>query len=165
MNFKTICTAFSCTDIHTDEGYRKVLLRRRRFFISLLLLGIVTFSVAALAEFMEWNVTLSSHTLGFYSGVGAGLTFGAIVFLVRLHRTMKDEKALRKSRIAATDERTQEINRRSLAVAGYALLIALYLTCLIGGLFYPELLAVLGGLAFVFFGTYLISYFIYNKIM
>lgn len=165
MSFKAICSSIRTTNAHTDEEYLLVLRRRQRFFIGMLILGIITFSIAALAELLAWNVSLTSHTLGFYSGVGTGLAFGAAVFLVRLRRTMKDEKKLRKARISETDERTLEISRRALAVAGYVLLTALYLACLIGGLFYSELLFVLAGLACIFLVTYVISYFIYNKLM
>lgn len=165
MIFKKISKTFGHPDLHTDEGYLRVLRRRQRFFIGMLILGIITFSIAALAELLVWNVSLTSHTLGFYSGVGTGLAFGAAVFLVRLRRTMKDEKKLRKARISETDERTLEISRRALAVAGYVLLTALYLACLIGGLFYPELLIVLAALACIFLVTYVVSYFIYNKLM
>ena len=165
MRFKPIGSGFGGRKIRTDDDYRRVLLRRQRFFIGMLIIGIFTGAIAACAEFLEWDVTLSSHTLGFYSGVGTGLSFGAIVLLVRLRRTLKNDEFLRKARIRETDERTQDINRRALAVAGYALLIAVYLICIIGGLFYPQLLTVLGVLACVFLMTYVISCFIYNKIM
>ena len=165
MNFKTICSFFSCTAVHTDEEYRKVLIRRRRFFIGMLILGIITVLVATCAEFLAWDTSLSSHTLGFYCGVGTGLSFGAVVLLLRLRKTMMTQDALRAARIRDTDERTQEIGRRALAAAGYALLIAVYLFCFIGGLFYPELLVVLGCLVSVFLVTYIISFFIYNKSM
>lgn len=165
MIFKKICNKFGSLDIHTDEGYLRVLRRRQRFFIGMLILGVITFSIAALAELLAWNVSLTSHTLGFYSGVGTGLAFGAAVFLVRLRRTMKNPEKLRKARIAATDERTLDISRRALAAAGYVLILALYLACMIGGLFYPELLIILAGLACIFLVSYVISYFIYNKLM
>ena len=165
MRFRKICSGFGCSNIHTDEDYLRILRRRQRFFIGMLILGIVTFAIAVLAEFTEWDVSLSSHMLNYYSGVGTGLISGALVFLWSNRQTMKDPEKLRKSRITATDERMQEINRRALAVAGYALLIAVYLVCLIGGPFYPELLTVLAGLAFVFIATYLIGTFIYNKLM
>lgn len=165
MNFKAICSAFGCGAVHTDEDYLKVLRRQQRLFIGMMILGIITFAVAALAEVLSWDISLNSHSLGFYSGVGTGLTLGSAIFLLRLRKAMKDPKALREARIKATDERTLDISRRSLAAAGYALLIAVYLACLIGGLFYPELLMVLAGLACVFLTTYVISYFIYNKLM
>ena len=165
MNLKTICRSFSCENVHTDEDYLRVLRRQKRLFIGMMILGIITFAVAALAEFLSWDISLDSHSLGFYSGAGTGMTFGSAVFLLRLRKAMRDPKALREARIKATDERTLDISRRSLAAAGYALLIAVYLACLIGGLFYPELLMILAGLALVFVGTYAISYFIYNKLM
>lgn len=156
---------FNSSAIHTDEDYLKVLRRQQRLFIGMMILGIITFAVAALAEVLSRDISLSSRSLGFYSGVGTGLTFGSAIFLLRLRKAMKDPEALRKARIKATDERTLDISRRSLAAAGYALLIAVYLACLIGGLFYPELLMILAGLACVFLMTYVISYFIYNKMM
>lgn len=162
---KTICSYLGSADVHTDEGYRKVLLRRQRFFVGMLIMGVVTCTVAAMAEFLDWDVALSSHALGFYSGMGTGAAFGAGVFLFRLRRTMRDPDRLRKARIAATDERTLEISRRALAAAGYVLLLAVYLVCIIGGLFYPEMLMALAVLAMVFLLAYIVSYLIYNRIM
>lgn len=166
MKDKRNLSGFFCRpDIHTDEGYLKVLQRRRNICIIMLILGVITAAVAGFAELLDWDISLSSRSLGFYSGVGTGMAFASIVFLVRLRRSMKDSKALHAARIKATDERTMEISRRSMAIAGYALLIALYLLCLIGGLFYPELLVILAVMACVFLATYMISFSIYNKIM
>ena len=162
---KTICSFFGTADIHTDEGYRRVLRRRQQLFWGMLVIGAVTCAVAAMAEFLDWNVALSSRSLGFYTGAGTGLMFGAGVFLIRLRRTLRDPKRLRKARIAATDERTLDISRRALAAAGYILLLAVYLVGLIGGLFYPEMLMALALLAMVFLLTYVVSYLIYNRIM
>ena len=165
MNIRNICNTFSCTDVHTDDDYMKVLRGRHCLFIVMLVIGLITSSIAAMAEFLNWDVKLSSHILGFYTGVGSGITFAAAIFLLRLRKIIKDPKLLRSERIKATDERVREISRRSLAAAGYVLLIAVYLVCLIGGLFYPELLAVLAILACVFVAALAISYFIYNKII
>ena len=165
MNFKTICSLFSCRTAHTDDEYRNVLRRRQRSFVAMLLLGIVTFAAAGAAELFSWNVALDSHALGFYSGIGTGMAFGAATLLIRLRKTLKDPDALRKARIRDTDERVAEIGRRATATAGYALLIAVYLLGIIGGMFYPQLLLLLVVLPMVFLLTYLISAFIYNKTM
>ncbi len=165
MNIKTICSNFGCSGIHTDEDYLKVLRRRQRFYIGMLVLGLMTSAITGLAELFELHYIMSPRQFGFYCGVGGGLTGGAVVFLLRNHQAMRDPQKLREARIKATDERTLDISRRALAAAGYALLIAVYLACLIGGLFYPELLMILAGLACVFLATYVISFFIYNKMM
>lgn len=165
MNFKTICSLFGCQNARTDEEYRSILRRRQRTYIAMLLLGIATFAAAGAAQLFSWDVALDSHALGFYSGIGTGLAFGAATLLIRLRRTMKDPDALRKARIRDTDERVAEISRRATATAGYALLIAVYLLGMIGGMFYPQLLILLAVLPMVFLLTYLISVFIYNKTM
>lgn len=165
MNMHWIRGLFGCRDIHTDEDYRNILRRRQRVYIAMLILGIVTFSAAGAAELFAWEVALDSHGLGFYSGVGTGLAFGAATLLIRLRKTLKNPEALRKARIRDTDERVVEISRRATATAGYALLIAVYLIGIIGGMFYPQLLNLLSVLAAVFLLTYLVSAFIYNKIM
>ena len=165
MNIKTICSLFGCQNAHTDEEYCGILRRRQRIFIAMLLLGVVTFAAAGAAELFSWNVALDSHALGFYSGIGTGMAFGAATLLIRLRRTMKDPDALRKARIRDTDERVAEIGRRATATAGYTLLIAVYLLGIIGGMFYPQLLILLAVLPMIFLLAYLISAFIYNKIM
>ena len=165
MNRKDLFAFLYCADARTDEGYRKVLRRRQLFFVGMLVVGLVTCAVAAMAELLEWDIALDSHSLDFFTGVGTGLMFGALVILIRLRRTLGDPELLRKSRIAATDERTMEINRRALAVAGYVLLLAVYLVCIISGLFYPQMLVFLAVLAMVFLLTYVISYCVYNHLM
>lgn len=165
MNFKTICSNFGNANIHTDEDYLRILRRRQRLFIGMLIVGLLTSAITGIAELLELHYAMSPRQFGFYCGVGGGLTGGAIVFLLRNYQAMRDPEKLRQARIKETDERMQDISRRALAVAGYALLLAVYLTCLIGGIFYPELLMILAGLACVFLITYVISFFIYNKMM
>ena len=161
----TICNLFGSSGIHTDEDFKRLLLRRQRFYLVLMLLGLTTMTIAFLAEFLAWDVTLSANALDFYSGVGTGATFATVVFLIRTRRMMKNPEAIRRARIRETDERTLEISRRAAVAAGYVLLIVLYLVCLIGGLFYPELLMLLAGLVSVFLLTYSVSFAIYNKRM
>ena len=165
MNIQTMCSVIGCTDVHTDEDYRKVQRRRQRIFLVMLALGLVTFAVAGLAVLLEWDIAVGGHSLSFYSGVGCGLVAGSLLVLVKLRATMKNKEKLREERIKFTDERVREISRRAVAMAGYALLIAVYLVGLIGGLFYPELLKVLAALAGVFLLTYVIAYYAYNRTM
>lgn len=165
MSLQSICSSMRCTDVHTDEDYLCVLQRQQRFYIGMLIVGILTMTIACLAEIFHWETALTSYQYGFYSGAGGGMIGGALVFLLRIRQRMKSPEKLRKARVAASDERTMEISRRAMAAAGYVLLLALYLTCMIGGLFFPEFLIVLAGLACVFLLTYVISFFIYNKLM
>lgn len=165
MKVKAFCSSFDCTEVHTDEEYRVVLRRRQWIYYGMLIAGVVTVIAAALAEMRIWNIAASSYQTGFYSGVGGGLVGGAVVFLLRSRKTMQDPERLHKARIAATDERVAEISRRALAMAGYILLMALYLVCIICGLFYPEMLMVLALLAMVFLLAYVISYIVYNRLM
>ena len=165
MNIQTMCSVIGCTDVHSDEDYLRVLRRRQRIFTVMLILGVITFAVAGLASLMEWNIVLPGRSLSFYSGVGCGLCVGSALVLVRLRLTMSNREKLRAERIKFTDERVREIARRAIATAGYTLLIGVYLVGLIGGLFYPVLLALLPALAAVFLLTYVIAFFVYNRVM
>ena len=165
MNLKSICSSMRSTNVHTDEEYLLVLHRQQRIYYGMLIVGILTMTIACMAEIFQWDTALTSYQYGFYSGAGGGLIGGAVVFILRTRRTMNNPEKLRKARVAATDERTLDISRRALAAAGYVLLLALYLACMVGGLFFPELLIVLAALACIFLAAYVISYFIYNKLM
>lgn len=165
MNLRTICSSFGCTEVHTDEEYRESLRRRQWIFVGMLIAGVLMILAAGLAEALNWNIAANSMHSGFYSGVGGGLVGGSAGFLLRSRKTMRDPERLHKARIAATDERTLEISRRAIATAGYILLLAVYLVCIIDGLFYPVLTMVLSLLAMVFLLTYVISYFVYNRMM
>ena len=154
-----------CADIHTDEDYLEVLRRQRWSCFVVLMLGVVTLVVAGLVQYLDWEVALSSNVVIFYGGVGTGVTTGALVRLIRLHKTMKAPARLRRERVAATDERIVEIKRKAAASADYVLRIAVYLVGLVGGLFVPELLIVLGLLSAVFAVAYAVSCYIYNRIM
>jgi len=165
MSLKSICSSMRSTNVHTDEDYLHVLRRQQNLYYGMLIVGSLTTFIAGLAEVFQWETALTSYQYGFYCGAGGGLVGGAVVFLLRTRRTMNDPEKLRKARVAATDERTLDISRRALAAAGYVLLLALYLACMVGGLFFPELLIVLAALACIFLVAYVISYFIYNKLM
>lgn len=165
MNLRTLCSFLGCTEVHTDEEYRKVLRRTQWIYYGMLIAGVVTIAVAGLAEALDWKIAVDSMHTGFYSGMGGGLVGGSVVFLIRCRKTMRDPERLHKARVAATDERVVEISRRAIAVAGYVLLLAVYLVCVIGGLFYPVLTWVLFLLVMVFLLTYAISFFIYNRLM
>lgn len=156
---------FLCmTGSKNDAEYRKSLKVRMRIMGALFIIGIATFFTGLFAEYSD-NITLDSHMLGFYSGIGAGIAGAALVLFIRCYRLIRNDELLKKTRIKNSDERILEITRRAQAVAGFVLLMSIYAICLIGGLFYPILIKILLGLAGIFLLTYVITYTVYNRIM
>jgi len=165
MNLMQTFKMIQGQDAVTDEEYLSVLRRKRAVYVVMLVLGLITAVVALLAYGMEWDIAVTDHNMGFFCGVGSGLTGGSIAMLLRLRRTLRDQKRLREERVKYTDERLREIARRAWVVAGLMLLIALYLVGIIGGLFYPVLHTVLAVLAGVFLVTYAVTYFVLDRRM
>lgn len=148
----------------TDEEYWRVLRNKLRVLGALMFLGNITWIVSALAYRFGWG-TMDDHSLGFYCGVGVGLVLGGVAQTFRIARTLRSPEKLHRQRMEDGDERRGEIARRALAISGGVLITAVYLTGIIGGLFYPILFKVLLLLAAVFFLTYVIAWNVLNKKM
>lgn len=76
---------------------------------------------------------------GFYCGGGLGLVAASAKFLWRIHRTLRDETALRRAFTEQTDERNAMITNRAARAAGLALCVLLYVGVFFVGLFVPAL--------------------------
>lgn len=147
-----------------NEEYKIVLKSRMRFMIALTIIGIITAAIGFGAEFYL-NTAINEHMLGVYSGVGVGLTASGIILWFKNRILLNNDKKLKESRLNNTDERIKEISNKSFRVAAYVMLIALYGTALIGGLFYPILAEALLFISCTFLLAYTISFKYYNSKM
>ena len=148
---------------NTDEHFRRFIKTRCLIFLVLGILGFFTALLPWLAETFAWDI--NAHNLGYFSGMGSGLFGASVVVYFRLRRTLKNPEKFRKERVKYYDERLREITRRAWALAGFVLLISLYLVCIVGGLFYPILHIILAGLALLLLGSYCIAYWVLSKKM
>jgi len=155
---------FCSTVARTNEEYRKVVKTRMNAMVILFIIGVITLAVSLLAEF-RWTVTINDRMLGVYTGVGTGLSFASVSIWIMNRKLLNNEEKLKESRLSYSDERIKEISNKAFRVAAVVLLIVLYGIGLIGGLFYPFLMKVLGACVGIFVCAYLISYFIYSKRM
>lgn len=103
--------------------------------------------------------------LGIYYGIGIGLIIMAIKFLLHNRRLLHDDAKLKEARLALTDERNIEINTLAVKRAALVTLIAMYVTALICGLFFPIITLIILLITSLFMTTYGISYMILNEKM
>lgn len=155
---------FTRTPARNNEEYKKIVKSRMNIMILIMIVGLITMSVALLAEF-KWSFKTNEHMLSTYTGVGSGLTFAAIVFWIKNKKLLSNEDKLKESRLNDTDERIIEINSKAFRIASYILLLSIYAFCLIGGIFYPFLFKALAGIVVIYLITYIIAYRFYSKKM
>lgn len=148
----------------SDEAYRKYVKGRIWALAGLTVAGIVTAFVALAAEYV-WTVNIGDLMLGVYTGVGAGLTVGGIVLLIKNVLLLKNEKKIRQARISASDERNIQISIRAVRAAVAVLIAAMYFTILIGGLWYPILAKIVSFLLMLFLFSYVVAYRVISRMM
>ena len=95
--------------------YEKSLRQRRWAAIGMLCIGLVGFVCYFL---LVPDSGLSDHAQGFYLGAASGISFGALVLLVRTQYLLTHPQAQRKARIEETDERKMQIARTAAQAAG-----------------------------------------------
>lgn len=155
---------FGCTTARNNEEYKKVVKRRMGVMGLITVIGVAAAVVASVA--FHYGVSaISDHTLGIYSGAGSGMACAGLFFLIRDFFLLRNEEKLKKDRLKNTDERLVQIRDRALKPAISAMLITLYGICIIGSIFYPELIYVLLISVWVFLITYLIACRFYQKRM
>jgi uncharacterized membrane protein len=152
------------SNVKTNEEYKKVIKTRMKIMAGIIFLGIITAGIGFSAEFY-FNAPMNEHMLGVYSGLGVGLFIAGTILLIKNRLLLKDDKKLKESRLSNTDERIQEISNKAFKVASYAMVIALYLIALIGGLFYPVLAEVLLAIVCIFLLAYMAAFKYYNNRM
>ena len=153
---------FCGSKANNNEEYKRVIRLRMNIMLLLFVLGVTTLAVSILAKSV-WMVKIDDRMLGVYTGAGAGLSIVAIVIWIRNKLILSDENKIKNDRLSNTDERLQEISRKAFRAATAILLISLYATGLIGGLFYPILVKVLLVLISIFLFVYVLAYKIYER--
>ena len=83
---------------------------------------------------------------------------GAVILLIRDGRLLGDEERLRKMRVKTTDERNIQISTLATKIAVGVLLVAMYLTMLVLGFWYPLIVNILLALTAVFLAAYVVAY-------
>lgn len=95
--------------------YEKSLKQRRWAAIGLLAVGLVGFVCYFL---LVPGSSLSDHAQGFYLGAATGISFGALLLLIRTQYLLTHPQAQRKAKIKETDEREMQIVRTAAQAAG-----------------------------------------------
>lgn len=142
-----------------NEEYRAVLKKRQVNFCLIMLAGIATSGAALFLDF--WlRVEFTDYRLGYLLGMGAGLTLGGMVGLVRVRRRMADEEKLKECRLKETDERELEVDSLALRATAKLLLAALYVLLIAAGAFEREELTYV---CFGLIGVFLLGYAVFRK--
>lgn len=147
-----------------NEEYKVVIKNRIKIMMAMTIIGIITAAVGFGAEFY-FKAGINEHMLGVYSGVGTGLFAAGIILWIKNKRLLGNDEKLKERRLANTDERNIEIGNKAFRVAAGVMLVALYATGLIGGLFYHVLVEAFLFIVCIFLIAYLIAYIYYNKKM
>lgn len=148
----------------TNKEYKKFIKTRMKVMIAIIIIGILTAVIGFGAEFY-FKTLISAHMLGVYSGVGIGLFIIGTILCIKNKRLLNNDEKLKESRLNNTDERIQEIGHKAFRVASYIMLMVLYATALIGGLFYPVLVEALMFISCTFLLAYIIAFKYYNNKM
>lgn len=148
----------------TNEEYKVELKKRQRLMGFLLLLGVFTLASMITLILIKPEM-LESYTAGFFTGVGTGLILGGLVGILKIRKTLKDEDAIKKARLAETDEREQAISSRALHATLKILLLSIYLLLLLCSFVTIKSVMVLALLICIFMLSYLISRKIYSQRM
>lgn len=148
----------------TNEEYKVELKKRQRLMGFLLLLGVFTFASMITLILIKPEM-LESYTAGFFTGVGTGLILGGLLGILKIRKTLKDEDAIKKARLAETDEREQAISSRALHATLKILLLSIYLLLLLCSFVTIKSVMVLALLICIFMLSYLISRKIYSQRM
>lgn len=148
--------------ITSNDDYRVFLKRRSRWMLGMLAGGIFSLCIMFLAAPI-WKITLSSSQATLYSSFGIAFITVSMVQLFKNRSLLRNEKRLHQVRIAFSDERNLQISSMAARWALTALLIAMYLVMLIGGLRYPVLFTALSYLICLFLIVYLVARYVISK--
>lgn len=152
------------TNARTNEEYKFVIKKRIKLIIGIIVIGIITAAVALYATFFM-DAVISEHMLGVYTGLGVGLIIAGIILLINFIMLLGNEEKLKEHRLRDTDERIKEIETKALRVATIVMLIALYATLLIGGIFFPVISKFIVLIVCAFLLAYAIAFKYYNSKM
>lgn len=152
------------TTAKTNEEYKKVIKSRMKIMVVIIIIGIITSTIGFGAEFYL-KVSTNEMMMGVYSGLGVGLFVAGTILLIKNRMLLNDEEKLKASRLNNTDERIQEISNKAFRIAALVMIVALYATALIGGIFYQVLIQVLLFIVCIFLLSYVIAFKYYNNKM
>lgn len=150
---------FCSTKARNNEEFKIELKKRMKKFAGIGVLGVLTAAAGVIAYYLKPN----GHMAATVAGIGTGIVAGMIILWFKTWQILKDDDKIREERLELADERLQEISSRAFRVAGVFMVVTLYIVCLAGGFFYPELIKVLLIVMAVFLLAYTISYKIYQK--
>ncbi|MDO5423618.1 MAG: hypothetical protein Q4F41_07830 [Eubacteriales bacterium] len=148
----------------SDEEYCEVLKKRKTRMVGLFLLGLAAMGISAWAEW-SGKAVIADYMLGVYCGGGTGLMLGAVILWFQQNALLKNERKRKERRMEEADERVAEISNRAYRTAATMLLVGLYLTGLVGGLFEPLMVKILLFLVCIFMFSYLVAFRYYEKKM
>lgn len=142
-----------CKAKNNDE-YRAVLKKRQVIFYLFVLVGLATEGLVLFLIFCT-QMAFSEYQLGYLTGLGAGLIFAGVFWLVRIRRRMANEEKLKEFRLRETDERELEVDSLALRATAKLLLVVLYVLLIVAGVFEKEeLMQVCFGLVALFLFCY-----------
>ena len=116
----------------SDKSFEKKLKMRMYYSVILLVLGAVSIVLGLVYPIQTLNHDFSS---GFYTGVGSGLIFGALLNLYRQRKVLKNPELFRERAIFESDERNKLIGMKTWSYAGWLMFVILYIALLVTGLF------------------------------
>ena len=148
----------------TNEEYKETIKARIKVFIVLMVLGLLTL-ILVITNMVSDVIRLSDYMDGIYSGMGTGLIFSSAIFLVKNLRLLKNEEALKKSRLQNTDERNIMIAQRASQSATMVVLIVSYVGMLFMGAFNEIILHCFMAVVMVFICAYFLFNLYYQKKM
>ncbi len=156
---------FLCiTNAKNDEEYRAVIKRRIAYYIIAMIIGLAMAVVSRWA-YTEGLTKMSDLSLGFFSGAGIGITIACIAQIITNAVLLKNEKKLHESRIASSDERLASIESKARSISLTVLSFVLGGGCLIGGIFYPQLIFIFTAAVAVWAVSYVIAMLVYKNKM
>lgn len=153
---------FCGTSASSSEEYKKVVRNKMRFFLFLALIGIFTIAISLLAEF-KWAIPVDDTILGIYLGAGGSIFCISVIQYFKNRSLLYNSEKLKTTWVTHSDERNLQINSMAYRVSTAFLIITLYLTALIAGLWYPNMSLVLLAILFVFTLVYIVSYKIFSQ--
>lgn len=131
-----------------------MLKKRQVIFYLFVLAGLATEGLVLFLMFCT-QMTFSEYQLGYLTGLGVGLIFAGVVWLVRIRRRMANEEKLKEFRLKETDERELEVDSLALRTTAKLLLVVLYVLLIVAGVFEKEeLMHVCFGLVALFLLCY-----------
>ncbi len=154
---------FLKTTATTNEKYREELNSKIKTLG--LCVGSLSCTVASISAIGHDRVGTLGHLMGFIAGACAGLIIFLAFTIFYIRSIMANEDKLRETRIKMSDERANEISKNALSSTAIPFFLIMYISCAIGGIYYPVLMVVAFGSAILFavIGAYFHWY--YNKNM